>query len=229
MAGDHLVMEMDPYHRRLIEAGLDICQEYGLFLAGGYAMKAHGLVDRPSNDVDFATSNPLPLDVIGRAVADAYRAQGFGVQVGDGNDTYVRLMVSSPGSGEACELDLMKVPLRVRPVLIGRCPVVGFEDAIGLKMRALNGRGVARDLIDVAAMAGDYGYERLEWLGRTHDPEFSLDRLVFRLGNFEFMDPEEFEQYGLGEAEIRRVRRFAVEWAQDIDLRLMGDGKLEDL
>jgi hypothetical protein len=25
-----------------------MCEEYGLLLSGGYAMKAHGLVDRPS-------------------------------------------------------------------------------------------------------------------------------------------------------------------------------------
>jgi hypothetical protein len=42
-------------HRALVEAVLPVCSRYGLAVAGGYAVKAHGLVERPSEDIDFAT------------------------------------------------------------------------------------------------------------------------------------------------------------------------------
>jgi hypothetical protein len=33
-----------------VEAVLPVCSRYGLAVAGGYAVKAHGLVERPSED-----------------------------------------------------------------------------------------------------------------------------------------------------------------------------------
>ncbi|MEV0405436.1 nucleotidyl transferase AbiEii/AbiGii toxin family protein [Actinoallomurus sp. NPDC050550] len=138
---------MPPFHRRIIEAGLDLCEAYGLFLAGGYAMRAHGLVDRPSKDIDFATDHPLPVDELTARVVAGYRAKGFAVEAKPGNYRFARLLVSDPQTGEVCEVDLMKASLRVSPIVVDSCPVVGFDDAVGLKMRAVHDRGIARDLI----------------------------------------------------------------------------------
>jgi hypothetical protein len=38
-------------HRRLAEIGLRVGARYGLALAGGYAIAAHGILERPSEDV----------------------------------------------------------------------------------------------------------------------------------------------------------------------------------
>ena len=47
---------MDPRHRRLAEIALRAAgDDYGLALAGGYAVRAHGMGDRPSGDVDLFT------------------------------------------------------------------------------------------------------------------------------------------------------------------------------
>ncbi|MGI8329020.1 nucleotidyl transferase AbiEii/AbiGii toxin family protein [Actinomadura scrupuli] len=211
----------------LLEAGLGLCEQYELFLAGGYAMKAHGLVDRPSKDLDFVTASPLPVDQLTEQVADGYRAQGFVVETAPGNHRFARLLVSDPSTGESCEIDLMKTTLRVSPIVVNSCPVVGFDDAVGLKMRAVHDRGIARDLIDAASLAGEYGFERLEWLGRSHERDFSLERLASRLEAAEIRDDAEFEQYGLDHEEIQRIKRFAAEWAQDINLRLLEESAFE--
>jgi hypothetical protein len=121
----------------------------------------------------------------------------------------------------------MKAVLRVSPVVVDSCPVLGFDDAIGLKMRAVHDRGIARDLIDAAALAGQYGFERLEWLCRSHEPDFSLRRLASRLEAAELRDDHEFQDYGLTLDEVRRVKRFAAEWAQDINLRLMEEEEVD--
>ncbi|GAA0315346.1 nucleotidyl transferase AbiEii/AbiGii toxin family protein [Actinoallomurus spadix] len=220
-------LNMPPFHRRLIDAGLDLCEEYGLFLAGGHAMRAHGLVDRPSQDIDFATDHPLPVEELTARVAAGYQAKGFAVEVKPGNYRFARLLVSDMRTGEACEVDLMKATLRVSPVVVDSCPVVGFDDAIGLKMRAVHDRGIARDLIDAASLAGEYSFERLEWLCRSHERDFSLQRLASRLEAAEFLDDQEFEDYGLTLEEVRRVKRFAAEWAQDINLRLLEEEEVD--
>jgi len=41
----------------------------------------NGLVDRPSEDIDFATGNTAPIEEIVAALDAAYRAVGFEVQV----------------------------------------------------------------------------------------------------------------------------------------------------
>jgi Nucleotidyl transferase AbiEii toxin, Type IV TA system len=219
-------IDLPPFHRRLIEAGLDLCAEYGLFLAGGHAMKAHGLVNRPSEDIDFATANPLPIEDLMERVVAGYRAKGFDVAA-PGDHRFARVVVSDPHTGEACEVDLTKATLRVSPVVVDSCPVLGFDDAIGLKMRAVHDRGIARDLIDAAALVGQYGFERLEWLCRSHEPDFSLRRLASRLEAAESRDDSEFEDYGLTLDEVRRVKRFAAEWAQDINLRLLEEEEVD--
>ena len=49
---------MLPFHERLARVGLSVLADHGFVLAGGYALSAHGIGQRPSNDVDLFTDNP---------------------------------------------------------------------------------------------------------------------------------------------------------------------------
>jgi hypothetical protein len=51
-------------HRRLLADVLEVGGAYPLVLTGGYAVQAHGLVDRLSQDLDVATENPEPMERI---------------------------------------------------------------------------------------------------------------------------------------------------------------------
>jgi len=55
---------LDGDHKALVDAVLSVCALYGLAVAGGYAIKAHGLVERPSEDIDFATGTAAPIEEI---------------------------------------------------------------------------------------------------------------------------------------------------------------------
>ncbi|REE98641.1 hypothetical protein [Thermomonospora umbrina] len=225
-AGTFRLADLPPFHRRLVETGAGPCREYGLFLAGGYAMRAHGLVGRPSDDLGFAAVLASPEEAAG-VLAVHYRGQGLTVLHPDSGARAARLTVRDPATGESCEVDLEAAELRVSPVTVDGCPVVGFDDAIGLTIRAVHDRCLAGDLVDAASLAGHYGFERLEWLCRSHEPEFSLRSLADRLETAELRGVEDFERYGLGEDDVRRVRRFAAEWAHDIALRLYEDAAFE--
>ena len=67
---------LDGDHKALVDAALPVCARYGLAVAGGYAVKAHGLVQRPSEDIDFATETATPMEEIVAALAAAYRTVG---------------------------------------------------------------------------------------------------------------------------------------------------------
>ena len=52
---------MDEFQDRLVRVGLGVLGDYGFALAGGYALQAHQLVDRLSEDVDmFTNTQDLP-------------------------------------------------------------------------------------------------------------------------------------------------------------------------
>nr|WP_217808835.1 nucleotidyl transferase AbiEii/AbiGii toxin family protein [Nocardia donostiensis] len=46
---------MEPRHRRLAKIALAVSGAQGFALAGGYALRVHGMGDRPSGDVDLFT------------------------------------------------------------------------------------------------------------------------------------------------------------------------------
>lgn len=47
---------MDPLHEHATRIGLAAIVRYGFALAGGYAIQAHGFLDRISEDVDLFTA-----------------------------------------------------------------------------------------------------------------------------------------------------------------------------
>src|ERR1700677_2485002 len=86
----------DEEHALIVQIALPVCSQYGLALAGGYAVKAHGLTSRPSDDVDSATASNVSPDEIIAALATAYRDAGLVVEVMEGDDRKGHLYVTFP-------------------------------------------------------------------------------------------------------------------------------------
>ena len=97
---------MDPFHERLARTGLAAAQRYGFALAGGYAVQAAGLLERPSEDIDLFTGWNR-RDEFGTAVAavvQAYRDDGLTVDVERRYDTFARLTVTDGSQTSKVEL-----------------------------------------------------------------------------------------------------------------------------
>ncbi|WP_205447267.1 nucleotidyl transferase AbiEii/AbiGii toxin family protein [Candidatus Frankia alpina] len=93
-----MTAQTPPIHRRLAWIGLQVGGPYGFALAGGHAVAAHGILQRPSEDVDlFADWDrradfPAAVD----AVIAAYRADGLKVETEFRNELIARLHVADP-------------------------------------------------------------------------------------------------------------------------------------
>jgi Nucleotidyl transferase AbiEii toxin, Type IV TA system len=89
---------VDPGLLKLAEIGLRVAGRYGFALAGGYAVQAHGILDRPSEDIDLFTAWERRGDFTAAvdAVVEAYRADGYAVAVTQQFDTFARLAVTDP-------------------------------------------------------------------------------------------------------------------------------------
>jgi hypothetical protein len=177
---------------------MSIGAPYPLVSTGGYAVQAHGLVDRLSQDIDVATENPAPIGRHCSGPAARLAHRGWQVTAISVDPLSARLLVASPDTGEDCEVDVLKENFWASPELTEHGPVLAFDDVIGTKVRALADRGAVRDIIDVHAAAASHTLQDLERLGERHGRgEFRLQDLRERLGGAEWFDDDEFAAYGL--------------------------------
>src|SRR5690606_8336276 len=115
---------------------------------GGYAVRAHRLVNRPSQDLDVATENPAPMADIAATLRAGLEARGWKVHALETAPLSARFTVTDPATGQECEVDILK-EIFWRPVAQSPYgPVLAEEDVIGTKVRALADRGAPRDLLD---------------------------------------------------------------------------------
>ncbi|MGX1029716.1 nucleotidyl transferase AbiEii/AbiGii toxin family protein [Streptomyces sp. SAI-097] len=219
-------MNLTELHRRLLADVLSVGGAYPLALTGGYAVQAHGLVNRLSQDLDVATENPERMEDIAAAVRIGLEGRGWQVRALEADPLSARLIVTDPVSREECEVDVLKETLWRPLVRTEHGLVLSLEDVVGTKVRALADRGLARDLIDVQAAADRWSQRELEELGRRHARDsFDLGELQARLSGADWIDDTEFAAYGLDETAITELRRWAQTWADEIGERLQ---ELED-
>lgn len=221
------MIRFPPFQERLLAVVLPECERYGLALAGGHAMRAHGFVDRPSRNLDFATGAETPLHEVAEGIARAFCAAGLDVTTVEVTHRQGRLMLKEPSTGEQCEVNLLREALQRPPRSCGEVRIVALEDAVGLKIRALYERSLARDVVDVASVGHLYSFRELERLGRLHTEDFRLPELVMRLEFAEYLADEEFAAYGEDRDRAREIRGFAAAWAEDIKMRRADDGDVE--
>lgn len=181
----------------------------------------HQLVDRLSRDIDVATDSGIPMEEIVAIIASGLTARGWDMRVIGVDARSARMTATDPASGEECELDILREVFSQPPQASPYGPVLALYDVIGTKVRALAGRGLPRDLIDIHAASQLCSYTELESLGRRHawDEEFSLSELKERLDGAEWYDDQAFIEYGLTAEQITGLRMWALAWADDIRRR----------
>ncbi|MEU0547644.1 nucleotidyl transferase AbiEii/AbiGii toxin family protein [Micromonospora sp. NPDC005979] len=212
---------MDPFHERLARTGLAAADRYGFALAGGYAVQAAGLVERPSEDVDLFTAwdrrDEFTAAVV--AVVHAYRGDGLTVETERQYDTFARLAVTDGVRASKVELG---VDWRANdPILMAIGPVLHPDDAVANKMSALYGRAFARDFIDIDATLRSGRYTRdalvaLVALAQRADRGFDPRIFADALGQANELDPDDFAQYGVTGPALDDLRSRFAEWRRDL-------------
>jgi len=217
-------MNLNALHRRLLQDVLEIGNAFPFVITGGYAVQAHGLVDRWSRDIDVATNSPVPMAALAEHLVAGLAERGWQVRIIGVDPVSARFMVADAETGEECEVDILKEGFNRPPEVTPYGPVLALDDVIGTKVRALADRGYPRDLVDIHAASKIRSQGELERLGqRCAWDEFSLEGLAMRLNSAQWRADEEFSAYGLTGAEIAALRIWAQAWADDIDRRLYAE------
>jgi hypothetical protein len=210
---------MDDFHQLLARIALDAAAEHGFALAGGYAVQAHGILQRPSEDIDLFTSTMRDDFTDGTTkIRKAYQDQGFDVRVDIDSPQFMRLWVADPTTGQASKVELAADLRYHPPVTMAIGPVAHLDDVAGGKVEALFTRAEARDFIDVDALiaSGRYTREDLLTLAATRDAGF--DRSVFTqmLTALTIYPDSELTAYGLTQAQATGLRQRIADWHREL-------------
>lgn len=220
-----------PAQLRLAASAAPVCDRYGLALAGGHALRAHGVAACPQDGLTLVTGG-ADLPEVAAALGEAYRAAGGGVAERPGTPRLEQLAVRLALGGRSHTVELRKEPLGHRPVRLDlgapgpdeppvMLPVVALEDAAALTTALLVDRGMPRDLIDVHALTRCYREGELLALAGELDPDFQPAALADRLETLAEAADGRFRARGVPADGVDERKRWALAWAQDLRLDLL--------
>jgi hypothetical protein len=129
-------MNLSALHRRLLQDVLEIGSTFPFVITGGYAVQAHGLVDRLSRDIDVATNSSVPMASLAEQLVAGLIGCGWQVRVIGVDPISARFMVTDPETGEDCEVDILKEGFNRPPESTPWGPVLALDDVIGTKVAA---------------------------------------------------------------------------------------------
>jgi hypothetical protein len=216
-------MPFSELHRDVTAIALRAISRYGFALGGGNALIAHGLIDRPTQDVDLFTDREEGVAAATEAVETSLGASGYAVErqdiLGDLAETLDGLsegmaewIVTSP-DGRQMVLKIAYFDRAHQPVLMEIGPVLGLDDVVGGKVCALASRAAERDYIDVAA-ALDCGYsvQQLIGLALALDPGLTSADFADAGQRLDHLDDGLFTRYGLTQQDVDRLRERLRMW-----------------
>jgi hypothetical protein len=210
---------MDPFHERLARVALDAIGSFGFALAGGYAVQAHGFLDRMSADVDLFAQASAGSDITQAVdvVIAAYQRDGLQVETELRNASFARLNVRS--ATESAKLEMGLDWRKEEPVRLAVGPVLHADDAVANKVCALFGRAEVRDYVDVDAIlaSGRYTESQLLDLAADHDPGFEQSWFAEALAAIDRLPDRLFQAYGMSPDDTSALRERMRTWARQIN------------
>jgi hypothetical protein len=146
----------------------------GYVVAGGPALLASELIDRPTQDIDLFASAPVTaVQPAKAALLRALARRGYDARVVHDSATFCRLVVD--GGEEQVLVDLaIDSPPTVPPIFTILGPTLVPVELAGRKLLALFGRAEARDFADVYGLARRFGKDALIAQAGAIDAGFDL-------------------------------------------------------
>ncbi len=201
---------------------LRVATRYGFALGGGNALIAHGLITRPTQDVDLFTNEESGVGAAAGSVEAALQAAGFEAQrednaegmsdIFEGMDEGLAEWTVTAPDGQQMMLQMAYFDRTRQPVTMDVGPVLSLQDVVGGKVCALAGRAEPRDYIDTAAALEHYTVQDAIRLARRLDPGLE-DRDFADAGRrLDRWGDTVFTPFGLSAADIAALRDAFRDW-----------------
>lgn len=212
-------------HREVVAALGDVITEHGFALAGGNALLAHGLSQRPTRDVNLHSNRDGSVAAVAGQVEEALRAAGFYVerleafsdslleQWPDLPEYRAEWTVARRRQQVVLQIGISQPRLRPPVTIMGLGPVLDVEDVLANKVLALVTRAESRDFVDVYHALGRYTPEQLIELAWKVEPQaYTFEDFTGVPEILAGMEDEEFAEFGLGPAETAQLRARFADW-----------------
>jgi hypothetical protein len=215
-------MPISEMQREVATIALRVAARYGFALAGGNALMAHGVIDRPTEDVDLFSDQETGVMAAADAVEAALRAAGFAAERQDGinglgdifegmGEGLAEWVITGP-EGQQTMLQMAYFDRARGPVIMDVGPVLDIEDLAGWKTVALVSRVEPRDYVDAAAALDHYSVDQLIAMARRLDPGLE-DRDFTDAGRqLDRMPDLVFRRYVRRPEDIARMREQFTDW-----------------
>jgi hypothetical protein len=188
----------------------------GFVLAGGAALIATGLTERPTQDVDLFGSD-LAAGIAGAANAleAACLDRGWAVERIRDAKTFRRLVVRRSHDGLLVDLAVDSPPLGP-PAITAVGPTYPPDELAARKLLALFDRAEARDFVDVHALSERMDLAALLHLCAQLDGGFTPSLLAEMLATHHRFTDEDFAELG---GDPPRLRGFVDQWQSQLGSR----------
>jgi len=216
-------MPVSGLHREVAAVALRAAGRHGFALGGGNALIAHGVIDRPTEDVDLFTDREHGVAAAAGAVEAALRAAGYSAERQDETvwlaevfegigEQLAEWIVTAP-DGREMVLQMAYFDRGHQPVIMEFGPVLDLHDVLGGKVAALASRAAERDYLDVAAaLARGYGVAQLTGLAVALDPGLTAEDFAEAGQRLDRLGDDRFARYGLAPADVSRLREQFAAW-----------------
>jgi hypothetical protein len=218
-------MPLDELHQEVATIALGAAAEHGFALGGGNALIAHGIIDRPTEDVDLFTDRESGVAAAAAGVETALRESGFETdrqdKTGGLGDVFYGMgeglaewIVTAPG-GRQMALQMAYFERAHSPVVMEFGPVLDLEDALAGKVAALASRAYERDYSDVAAALDRYSVGELIGFARRLDPGLEDQDFADAGRRLDQLSDRRFAAAGVSPEDAARLRARLAEWPRE--------------
>jgi hypothetical protein len=185
----------------------------GYLVAGGAALLASDLIDRPTEDLDlFATTPTTSVTPAKDAYVEALQARNYGVVMIQDGPTFCRMVVTRAGEETLVDVAIDSPP-QSRPTITVLGPTLAPLELAGRKLLALFGRAEARDFADIYVLTQRFGKAALIEQAQELDAGFDLSVLAQMIRTIERFDDHEIP---LAADDLPVVRTFFADWASEL-------------
>ena len=185
----------------------------GYLLGGGGALLAHGLTNRPTQDLDFVgSSNTESADAVAGQFARTAESHGVATQIIQTGDTFARLVVTDDAQ---LVIDIaVDVPPILNPVTTDAGPTFAPEELAARKLTALFGRAEARDFTDVFTLCRRFPKSLLIEHAKRLDLGFNESELATAIRSIRRFQPDDFP---IDHEDVESMTQFFLAWAMTLD------------
>ena len=215
-------MPVSEFHREVAAIALRAAAPHGFALGGGNALIAHGIIERPTQDVDVFSDMQGGVEAAADAVETALRDAGFGTErrdktggladifygMGEGLAEWI---VTAP-SGKQMMLQMAYFDRARSPVTMDVGPVLDLEDVVGGKVCALASRAEPRDYLDTAAALEHYSFEQMIGFARRLDPGLTARDFADAGRRLDQWGDGVFAPFGLSPQDVSKLRKRFAAW-----------------